>query len=180
MRLISPLAGRPGTFPCFVTESWPRSVRARAGFISSAPFVPAGYWKLLPAKPDTKVLALDRDPAAIAGGACLVAEAQGRLCLVKERFGRLDQAARQRGFFDFDGVVLDIGVSSMQIDDSARGFSFRGDGPIDMRMDGEGRTAADLVNTAGETTLANIFYHFGEERASRRIISDTLMDRSTH
>jgi 16S rRNA (cytosine1402-N4)-methyltransferase len=70
-------------------------------------------------------------------------------------------------------------VSSMQIDDSARGFSFRSDGPLDMRMDGEGTTAADLVNTAGETTLANIFYHFGEERASRRIAHAIVTDRAT-
>jgi 16S rRNA (cytosine1402-N4)-methyltransferase len=75
--------------------------------------------------------------------------------------------------------VLDIGVSSMQIDDSARGFSFQADGPLDMRMDGEGTTAADLVNAAGETTLANIFYHFGEERASRRIAHAIVTDRAT-
>ncbi|MGA7383683.1 MAG: 16S rRNA (cytosine(1402)-N(4))-methyltransferase RsmH, partial [Methylocella sp.] len=71
------------------------------------------------------------------------------------------------------------GVSSMQIEDPARGFSFRGDGPLDMRMDGEGMTAADLVNTAGETTLASIFYHFGEERASRRIAHAIVADRAT-
>jgi 16S rRNA (cytosine1402-N4)-methyltransferase len=149
------------------------------GLYLDATFGAGGYSKALLAEPNSQVLALDRDPAAIAGGACLVAEAQGRLCLVKERFARLDQAARQRGFFDFDGVVLDIGVSSMQIDDSARGFSFQADGPLDMRMDGEGTTAADLVNTARETTLANIFYHFGEERASRRIAHAIVTARAT-
>ncbi|MGH6868446.1 MAG: 16S rRNA (cytosine(1402)-N(4))-methyltransferase RsmH [Methylocella sp.] len=150
------------------------------GLYLDATFGAGGYSKALLAKQNTRVLALDRDPAAIAGGAWLVVEARGRLYLVKERFGRLDQAARQCGFFDFDGVVLDIGVSSMQIDDSTRGFSFRADGPLDMRMDGEGTSAADLVNTAGETTLANIFYHFGEERASRRIAHAIVTDRATN
>jgi 16S rRNA (cytosine1402-N4)-methyltransferase len=149
------------------------------GLYLDGTFGAGGYSKALLAKPGTRVLALDRDPAAISGGAWLVAEGKGRFCLVKERFGRLDQAARQRGFFDFDGVVLDIGVSSMQIDNPARGFSFRSDGPLDMRMDGEGTTAADLINTAGETTLANIFYLFGEERASRRIARAIVADRAT-
>jgi 16S rRNA (cytosine1402-N4)-methyltransferase len=149
------------------------------GLYLDGTFGAGGYSKALLAKPNTRVLALDRDPAAISDGAWLVAEAKGRLCLVKERFGRLEHAARQRGFFDFDGVVLDIGVSSMQIDNPARGFSFRSDGPLDMRMDGEGTTAADLVNTAGETTLANIFYLFGEERASRRIARAIVADRAT-
>ncbi len=148
------------------------------GLYLDATFGAGGYSKALLAKPNTKVLALDRDPAAISGGTWLVAEAQGRLCLLKERFGRLDQVARQRGFFEFDGVVLDIGVSSMQIEEAARGFSFRGDGPLDMRMDGEGVTAADLVNSAGETTLASIFYHFGEERAARRIAHAIVTDRA--
>ncbi len=152
---------------------------SEGGLYLDATFGAGGYSKALLAKPNTQVLALDRDPAAIAGGAWLVAEAQGRLCLVKERFGRLDQAARQRGFCDFDGVVLDVGVSSMQIDNSARGFSFQADGPLDMRMDGEGKTAADLVNTAGEATLANIFYHFAEERASGRIARAIVTDRAT-
>ncbi|MGH6848321.1 MAG: 16S rRNA (cytosine(1402)-N(4))-methyltransferase RsmH [Methylocella sp.] len=149
------------------------------GLYLDATFGAGGYSRALLAEHNSRVLALDRDPAAIAGGAWLVAEARGRLCLVKERFGRLDQAARARGFFAFDGVALDIGVSSMQIDDFSRGFSFRGDGPLDMRMDGEGTTAADLVNTAGETTLANIFYLFGEERASRRIAHAIVTGRAT-
>jgi len=148
------------------------------GLYLDATFGAGGYSRTLLAMPKLRVLALDRDPIAIAGGALLVNEAQGRLCLVKERFGRLDQVARERGLSDFDGVVLDIGISSMQIDDAGRGFSFRGDGPLDMRMDCEGTSAADLVNAAGETTLANIFYYFGEERASRRIAHAIVMDRA--
>jgi len=148
------------------------------GLYLDATFGAGGYSRSLLSIPKLRVLALDRDPIAIAGGALLVNEAGGRLCLVKERFGRLDQVARERGLSDFDGVVLDIGVSSMQIDDAGRGFSFRGDGPLDMRMDCVGASAAELVNTAGETTLANIFYYFGEERASRRIARAIVMDRA--
>jgi 16S rRNA (cytosine1402-N4)-methyltransferase len=148
------------------------------GLYLDATFGVGGYSRALLALPGLRVLALDRDPIAIAGGAELVNEAQGRLCLVQEKFGRLELAARERGFSDFDGVVLDIGVSSMQIDDAGRGFSFRGEGPLDMRMDRAGTSAADLVNTAGETTLANIFYYFGEERASRRIAHAIVMDRA--
>jgi 16S rRNA (cytosine1402-N4)-methyltransferase len=148
------------------------------GLYLDATFGAGGYARALLAVPRLRVLALDRDPIAIAGGAGLVSEALGRLCLVQEKFGRLDLAARERGLSDFDGVVLDIGMSSMQIDDAGRGFSFRGDGPLDMRMDRTGTSAADLVNTAGETTLANIFYYFGEERASRRIARAIVMDRA--
>ncbi|WGJ15616.1 16S rRNA (cytosine(1402)-N(4))-methyltransferase RsmH [Methylocapsa sp. D3K7] len=148
------------------------------GLYLDATFGAGGYSRALLSMPKLRVLALDRDPIAIAEGAMMAAETCGRLTLVKERFGRLDQAARELGFSDFDGVVLDIGLSSMQIDDARRGFSFRGDGPLDMRMDCAGTSAADLVNTAAEATLANIFYYFGEERASRRIARAIVMDRA--
>ena len=104
--------------------------------------------------------------------------AGGRLCLVKARFGKLDQVAQARGLADFDGVVLDIGVSSMQIDDAARGFSFRADGPLDMRMDCEGRAPPISSIRPAKTALADIFYYFGEERASRRIARAIVVDRA--
>jgi 16S rRNA (cytosine1402-N4)-methyltransferase len=147
------------------------------GLYLDATFGAGGYTRAILAKRGTKVLALDRDPIAVAEGAALLSEAQGRLCLVKERFGRLDEAARAQRLFGFDGVVLDLGVSSMQLGDASRGFSFKSDGPLDMRMDCEGPSAADLVNTAGEKTLAGIFHYFGEERASRRIARAIVIDR---
>jgi 16S rRNA (cytosine1402-N4)-methyltransferase len=147
------------------------------GLYLDATFGAGGYTRAILAKRGTKVLALDRDPIAVAEGAALLSEAQGRLCLVKERFGRLDEAARAQRLFGFDGVVLDLGVSSMQLGDASRGFSFKSDGPLDMRMDCEGPSAADLVNTAGEKTLAGIFHYFGEERASRRIAHAIVIDR---
>jgi 16S rRNA (cytosine1402-N4)-methyltransferase len=147
------------------------------GLYLDATFGAGGYSKLMLAKPNTRVLALDRDPVAIEDGAGLVSESRGRLCLIKERFGRLGQAASERGLSGFDGVVFDLGVSSMQIEDAARGFSFRHDGPLDMRMDCEGRSAAELVNTIDEKALADIFYYFGEERASRRIAHAIVVER---
>ena len=147
------------------------------GLYLDATFGAGGYTRAILAKPGTRVLALDRDPIAVAEGAALVNEAQGRLRLLKERFGALNEAARAQGLADFDGVVLDLGVSSMQIDDPRRGFSFYGDGPLDMRMDCAGPSAADLVNGAGEKKLADIFYYFGEEQASRRIARAIVADR---
>jgi 16S rRNA (cytosine1402-N4)-methyltransferase len=124
---------------------------------------------IIEAAPGARVLAIDRDPAAIADGRALVEAYPGRLTLSEGRFGDLDQIAEREGFAPAGGVVLDIGVSSMQIDDPARGFSFQKDGPLDMRMSASGPTAADVVNTAEEGLLADILYHLGEERSSRGI-----------
>ena len=113
-------------------------------------------------------MALDRDPTAIAAG--LASQAYDtRLTLVEARFGTLDAVVETLALPPLDGVVLDIGVSSMQFDEAERGFSFRFDGPLDMRMSREGRSAADIVNGTAEEDLADILYRYGEERASRRI-----------
>ncbi len=148
------------------------------GLYLDATFGAGGYSRALLAPEGARVLALDRDPSAIAGGAPLVAAAEGRLMLVEARFSELAQVAKRLELKDFDAVILDIGVSSMQLDDAARGFSFRGDGPLDMRMQQDGPTAADLVNTADEATLADILYYFGEERAARRIARAIVVDRA--
>lgn len=115
------------------------------------------------------VWAIDRDPAAIARGAALAARHPGRLHLVQGQFGDMLRLLGEAGVTTLDGIVLDLGVSSYQIDDPARGFSFRADGPLDMRMGNHGPTAADLVNSLPEAALADVLYELGEERASRRI-----------
>jgi 16S rRNA (cytosine1402-N4)-methyltransferase len=147
------------------------------GRFLDATFGAGGYTRALLDNPETRVLALDRDPTAIRDGASLVHSAGGRLRLVEARFSQLARIAESEGFFPLDGVVFDIGVSSMQFDEAARGFSFRGDGPLDMRMEGRGQSAADIVNTADEETLADIFYFYGEERAARRIARAIAQDR---
>ncbi|GLQ37363.1 ribosomal RNA small subunit methyltransferase H [Rhizobium albus] len=112
------------------------------------------------------VVALDRDPGAIAGGQPLVDAWKGKLSLHQSRFSLLDQFAPEGGL---DGVVLDIGVSSMQIDEADRGFSFQKDGPLDMRMERAGVSAADVVNRLKAGDLARIFGFLGEERQAGRI-----------
>lgn len=132
-------------------------------------FGAGGYARAILGAADCKVIAIDRDPSAIAGGAELAAQSQGRLTLVEDQFSNLDRVARDAGFEAVDGVVLDVGVSSMQLDRAERGFSFRLEGPLDMRMSGAGPSAADVVNNAGERDLANIIYILGEERHSRAV-----------
>jgi 16S rRNA (cytosine1402-N4)-methyltransferase len=139
-----------------------------------ATFGAGGYSKaILTAAPSVRVLGIDRDPAAIAAGTALVEQHHGRLMLVEGRFGDLDRIAGEAHFAPVHGVVLDIGVSSMQLDDPARGFSFQVDGPLDMRMSATGPnagpSAADVVDTAEETQLADILFQLGEERSSRAI-----------
>ncbi len=112
-----------------------------------------------------KVIAVDRDPTAIFVGRALEAEFQGRLTLIEGPFSQLDAYVDE----PVDGVVLDVGVSSMQIDEADRGFSFRSDGPLDMRMSGRGMSAADIVNTYKISDLARVFGFLGEERRAGRI-----------
>ena len=120
-----------------------------------------------PAAADCSVIGIDRDQSAIARGADLVEPAKGRLTLVEDRFSALDRSRARFGYDAVDGVVLDLGVSSMQLDEAERGFSFRLDGPLDMRMGSEGPSAADVVAQASERDLADIISMLGEERHSR-------------
>jgi 16S rRNA (cytosine1402-N4)-methyltransferase len=115
------------------------------------------------------VWAIDRDPRAIARGATLLARHPGRLHLIEGCFGDMVVLLRTRGVSRLDGVVLDLGVSSFQLEDAERGFSFQYDGPLDMRMGDTGPTAADLVNGLPEQELAEVLFRFGEERMSRHI-----------
>lgn len=124
------------------------------------------------------VWAIDRDPAAIARGAALAARYPERLHLIEGRFGDLIDLLKAVGVTALDGAMFDFGVSSFQLDDPVRGFSFRGDGPLDMRMGGSGETAAHIVNRRSETELADILYQFGEERASRRIAAAIVARRA--
>ncbi len=124
---------------------------------------------LIEAGARVRVLGVDRDPDALAAGRGLVEASGGRLTLVEGRFAELDRIAEEVGFAPADGVLLDIGVSSMQLDAPERGFSFQEDGPLDMRMSRSGPSAADVVNSAEEKDLADILFHLGEERRSRAI-----------
>ena len=123
-----------------------------------------GYTRgLLDAGAD-KVIGIDRDPLALQMAEGWAEGFGDRVELVRTTFSQMDEVAEA-----VDGVVLDLGVSSMQLDQAERGFSFMKDGPLDMRMSQEGESAADLVNTASEEALADILFLYGEERASRRI-----------
>jgi len=142
--------------------------RAGESFLDGT-FGGGGYSRaILEAAPCT-LWAMDRDAEAIARGAALAAAHPGRLHLIEGRFGDMLALLAERGVTQLDGVVLDLGVSSFQIDTPERGFSFRFDGPLDMRMGQAGPTAADLVNTLPEAELANLIWEFGEERFSRRV-----------
>jgi len=136
-----------------------------------------GYSQAILESADCRVLGIDRDPDAIARGAALVARYAGRLTLVEGRFSQMDRLLETAGETGSDGVVLDLGVSSFQLDQAARGFSFRNDGPLDMRMGRDGASAADLVNTADETTLIEIIGTLGEERFARRVVRAIIAAR---
>jgi 16S rRNA (cytosine1402-N4)-methyltransferase len=125
---------------------------------------------ILAAAPACTLWAIDRDPDAIARGAALAARHAGRLHLLAGRFGDMVDLLSEAGApAALDGVVLDLGVSSFQLDDPARGFSFRADGPLDMRMGKDGTSASDLVNSLPESELAEMLLALGEERHARRI-----------
>jgi 16S rRNA (cytosine1402-N4)-methyltransferase len=139
------------------------------GTYVDATFGAGGYSRMILDVQGTRVLGIDRDRSAISGGFDLVDQSAGRLTLVEDRFSNLAEICAAQGLQGVDGVVMDIGVSSMQLDEAGRGFSFRIDGPLDMRMGHDGPTAADVIARASEADLANIIYIFGEERHSRSV-----------
>jgi len=148
------------------------------GVYLDATFGAGGYARTILATAGARVIGIDRDDSAIAAGAALVEEAQGRLALVEGCFSNLDSIAATHGVPAVDGVVFDLGISSMQIDEAARGFSFRLEGPLDMRMGRNGPSAADVVARASERELGAIIAGLGEERHARAIARAILKARS--
>ena len=146
------------------------------GLYVDGTFGAGGYTAAILAAANCKVWAIDRDPDAIARGRDLAALHGARLTLVEGRFADMDRLVSAPAV---DGVALDLGVSSPQLDQAARGFSFRFDGPLDMRMEHEGPTAADIVNGESEARLADIIFHLGEERKARRIARAIVTARTT-
>ncbi len=132
--------------------------------------------------PDGRLLGLDRDPAALQAAGEGLAEFGERFILVHASFAKLGDVARAHGFSPADGVLFDLGLSSLQLADAQRGFSFMSEGPLDMRFDptSMGPTAADLINELSAEGLADLFYEFGEERQSRRIAAAVVEARPVH
>ncbi len=144
-----------------------------------ATFGAGGYSSAILDAVPCQVIALDQDPYAVAAAQDLVRAFGGRLKVIECRFSEAAEALSSVGVPEVDGVVLDIGVSSMQIDQAERGFSFMRDGPLDMRMSQNGQTAADVVNSFAQDDLADIIYVLGEERQSRRIARAIVEARKT-
>jgi len=134
-------------------------------------FGAGGYTRAMLGAGAGRVIGLDRDPDAIARGASLVPDAidTGRLTLVEERFSQMDRVLADRGLLPVDGIALDIGVSSMQLDQAERGFSFSKDGPLDMRMSQSGESAAEFLNHADEADIARVLKEYGEEPRARAV-----------
>ena len=175
---MSAARAAPGHVPVLLKEAMEVLDPREGGVDVDGTFGAGSYTRALLDR-GARVIALDRDPSAIRAGEKLKAASGGRLELVEARFGELDEVAKRFGLDAVDGVVLDIGVSSMQLDEAARGFSLRFDAPLDMRMASSGRSAADILRDDDEATIADILFHFGEERAARRIARAIVADRET-
>ncbi|MCG4252484.1 16S rRNA (cytosine(1402)-N(4))-methyltransferase RsmH [Acetobacter senegalensis] len=180
--LSLPTSVSSGHIPVMLTEVLEALKPADGNAILDCTFGGGGYTTAILNAADCTVWAIDRDPDAIVRGNILAkafAEASGkpRLHMLHGSFGTMRDLTQQAEAPAFDGIVLDLGVSSFQLDEAERGFSFKQDGPLDMRMARSGRTAADVVNTASEAELADIFHFYGEERHARRVARAIVADR---
>jgi 16S rRNA (cytosine1402-N4)-methyltransferase len=158
-----------GHVPVLLQETLAALAPRDGGLYVDGTFGAGGYSAAILGAAACRVYGIDRDPDAIAGGEALRRRYDGRLDLIAGRFGAMDDLLAARGVGRVDGVTLDLGVSSMQLDRAERGFSFRFDGPLDMRMEKSGPSAADLVNRASEAELADIITRYGEERHGNRV-----------
>ncbi|MBO4520156.1 MAG: 16S rRNA (cytosine(1402)-N(4))-methyltransferase RsmH [Alphaproteobacteria bacterium] len=168
---------KPPHIPVLLKEVMEQISPKDGGIYVDGTFGAGGYSRAALQAADCKVYAIDRDPDAIANGQALVEEFDGRLKLLHGTFGKMKELLNDEEIEHVDGVMLDIGVSSMQIDQAERGFSFQKDGALDMRMSQNGLSAADVVNKYGEKELADIIYLYGEERYSRRIAAAIVSRR---
>jgi len=148
------------------------------GIYLDTTFGAGGYSRAILDAARCSVIAIDRDPGALAQAADLSAASHGRFALVEERFSNLAAVIARHGHELIDGVVFDLGVSSMQLDEATRGFSFRADGPLDMRMASAGASAADVVAQASVQDLASIIATLGEERMARAVARSIVRERT--
>src|SRR5215212_7106051 len=157
----------PRHLPVLVDEVVQALAIARGETLVDGHFGAGGYPRAMLAAGAERVIGFDRDPDSIAAGPSLVPDS--KLTLVEERFSQMDRVLAERGIGLVDGIALDIGVSSMQLDRADRGFSFQADGPLDMRMEKSGLTAAEFLNQADEAEIARVLKDYGEEPRARTI-----------
>ncbi len=172
------MGAQPVHIPVLLTEVLHDMAVADGQTVVDGTFGAGGYSRALLDSAAIRLFAIDRDPAAHERARPIIEAYAPRLSLLNGCFGDMEALLAAAGVATVDAIVLDIGVSSPQIDTPERGFSFRFDGPLDMRMGDTGPTAADVVNTAEEEYLANIFYRYGEERLSRRVARAIVMRRA--
>jgi 16S rRNA (cytosine1402-N4)-methyltransferase len=163
-------ASTPPHTPVLLAEVLQHLAPRPSGLYVDATFGAGGYARAILDQAPCSVIGIDRDPSALAAAADLISASQGRLVVIHGCFGDLADLLARHGYGPVDGIAFDLGVSSMQLDRAERGFSFRLDGPLDMRMDpAVAQTAADVVNRCSEQELAQILWVLGEERLARRI-----------
>jgi 16S rRNA (cytosine1402-N4)-methyltransferase len=156
--------------PVMVAEVLEHLAPARGGVFVDCTVGYGGHTRAMLHAGASRVIGLDRDPDALRQAGAALASEESRVELVHSDYRRLDEILDARGITGVDGILADLGVSSMQLDEAGRGFSFRRDEPLDMRMDRtSGLTAAEMIRDADERTLADVIYEFGEERHARRI-----------
>jgi len=165
-----------GHIPVMMAEVLETLAPKDGDIIVDGTFGGGGYTRHILASADCRVIGIDRDPDAVARGRALEKE-EPRFQMIEGRFGDIQALLNENDIGRVDGFVLDIGVSSFQLDQAARGFSFMQDGPLDMRMSQSGESAADIVNTYDEKEIADILYKYGDERKSRRIASAIVAQR---
>lgn len=162
-------SGKQGHVPVMLTEVLDALQPKDGGIYVDGTFGAGGYTRAILDAANCTVYAIDRDPEAFARAKTMAQEYPNRLFPLHGTFGSVESLLQAADVGKIDGLVLDLGVSSMQISTPSRGFSFRDDGPLDMRMAKEGYSAKDAVNGLSEQELADVIYTYGEERASRRI-----------
>ncbi len=167
-----------GHVPVMLDEVLEHLAPRDGGVYVDGTFGAGGYSRAILMAADCTVYAIDRDPAARVRATQMAQDFGGRLIFLEGCFGDVANLLTAQGLDHIDGFVLDLGVSSPQLDEAARGFSFREDGPLDMRMSASGQSAADIVNTASEKDLADIIFQYGEDRAARRIARRIVASRA--